>query len=176
MIPPGVAKWATSLTGKLVLCLITLAIVAGLGWKLYSIPYKAGQADNQKKWDASVERGKKEVARLQQAANKVTVKVETKYVDRVQVIREKANAIEVVREVFVPADSGSLPGAFRLFYDAALAGTVPDPARIPDAAPVPIAAVADTHARNAEKCLIAYATVEGWQAWATGQMKANPGK
>lgn len=174
MIHPKVAEWAASLTGKLVLGLIALAIVAALGWKLYSIPYKAGQANTQAKWDASVERGRIEIDRLKSEAGKVTIKTETVYVDRVKTIREKANAIEVVREVFVPADSGNLPGAFRLFYDAALAGTVPDAARIADAAPVPIATVADTHARNAEKCLIAYATVGAWQGWARQQQRANP--
>lgn len=167
------AAWAATLTGKVVLAVVALTILAGLGWKLYSIPYKAGQADTQKKWDASIERGRKEVERLKQQQVVVTTKVETVYVDRVKTIREKADAIEVVREVFVPADSGSLPGAFRLFYDAALAGTVPDASRIADAAPVPIAAVADTHARNAEKCLIAYETVDAWQEWARAQQKLN---
>lgn len=123
----------------------------------------------QDKWDESVERGKREVARLTAEAGKVTVKVETQFVDRVKVVREKARAIETVREVFVPVDSGSLPGAFRLFYDGAITGTVPDPAGIPDAAPVPVTDVADTHAANIEKCRIAYATVEGWQEWATAQ-------
>lgn len=174
MIPPRVAAWAASLTGKLVLGMIALAIVAGLGWKLYSIPFKAGQTSTQAKWDASVERGRQEVDRLKAAAGRVTIKTETVYVDRVKTIREKANAIEVVREVFVPADSGTLPGAFRLFYDAAIAGAVPDAAGITNAAPVPIATVADTHARNSEKCLIAYATVTAWQDWARQQQKANP--
>lgn len=174
MIPPVVAKWSASLTGKLVLGLIALALIGWMGRALYNIPYKAGQASTQAKWNASVERGRQEVDRLKAAAGKVTIKTETVYVDRVKTIREKANAIEVVREVFVPVDSGNLSGGFRLFYDAALAGAVPDAAGIADAAPVPIAAVADTHARNAEKCLIAYATVEAWQDWARQQQKANP--
>lgn len=145
-----------------------LALV-GAGWLYGQHQFNAGQADRQKDWDASVERGKQEVARLTAAAGRVTVKVETKTVKKIVTIKEKARAIETVREVFVPVDSGSLPGGFRLFYDAAITGSIPDTASITDAAPVPIADVADTHAANTEKCLIAYETVAGWQEWATAQ-------
>lgn len=136
--------------------------------------YNAGQADVQAKWDAQKAKDAAEIERLKAEAGKVTVRVETKYVDRVKTIREKGEAIVQVREVFVPVDSGYLSGGFRLFYDAALEGTVPDPARIPDAAPVPIADVADAHAHNAKFCRIAYATVEAWQEWATEQNRLNP--
>lgn len=147
------------------------AVIAllGAGWLYGQHQFDAGQADRQKDWDASVERGKQEVSRLTAAAGRVTVKVETRTVEKIVTIQEKARAIETVREVFVPVDSGTLPGGFRLFYDAALTGSVPDPASIPGAAPVPIADVADTHAHNAELCRIAYATVEGWQSWAAEQ-------
>jgi hypothetical protein len=128
-----------------------------------------GKHGVQADWDASVARGRAEVARLTSEAGKVTVKYQTKTVEKIVTIREKARAIETVREVFVPVDSGTLPGGFRLFYDAALTGAIPDPASITDAAPVPIADVADTHARNAELCRIAYATVDGWQSWAAEQ-------
>lgn len=131
--------------------------------------FDAGQADRQKEWDASIERGRAEVARLTSEAGKVTVRTETKVVEKIVTIKEKARAIETVREVFVPVDSGSLPGGFRLFYDAAITGSIPDTASITDAASVPIADVADTHAKNAELCRIAYATVEGWQSWAAAQ-------
>lgn len=133
-----------------------------------------GKKGVQAEWDASVERGRAEVARLTSEAGKVTVRTETKVVEKIITIREKARAIETVREVFVPVDSGSLPGGFRLFYDAALTGSIPDTASIADAAPVPITDVADTHARNAELCHIAYATVEGWQSWAAEQSRLNP--
>lgn len=145
-----------------------IALVA-CGWWYGQAQYDAGQAETQAQWDASVERGRQEVARLTEAAGKVTVKVETRTVEKIVTIREKARAIETVRQVFVPVDSGSLPGAFRLFYDAAITGSIPDAAGIADAAPVSIADVADTHARNAELCRIAYATVDGWQSWAAEQ-------
>jgi hypothetical protein len=150
-----------------------IALVAG-GWLYGNYRYHAGEDARQAQWDAAVERGKKEVARLTEAAGKVTVRVETKTVEKIVHIQGKARVIEKVREVFVPTDSGSLPGGFRLFYNAAIEGSVPDTASITDAAPVPIADVADTHAANTEKCHIAYATVAGWQEWASEQAKLNP--
>jgi hypothetical protein len=146
----------------------------GAGWYYGHTRYNAGQADVKAKWDKSVARGKTEVERLKKEAGEVTVRVETKYIDRVKVVREKGEAIVQVREVFVPVDSGYLSGGFRLFYDSALQGAIPDPAGIPDAAPVPVADVADTHAHNAQLCRIAYATVEGWQEWASEQKRLNP--
>lgn len=150
-----------------------LAIVAVLGYAGVRI-YDAGQADIQKDWDASVARGLIEVAKLKEKQVVVTTKIETVYVDRVRTIREKGDAIETVREVFVPADSGNIGGGFRLFHDAAVTGVIPESASILDAAPVPVADLADTIATNYERCHVAYATVEGLQDWILEQQKVNP--
>lgn len=150
-----------------------LALVAVLGYAGVRI-YGAGQADTKKDWDASVARGIIEVAKLKEKQVVVTTKVETVYVDRVTTIREKGDAIEVVREVFVPADSGNIGGGFRLFHDAAVTGVIPESASILDAAPVPVADLADTIATNYERCHVAYATVEGLQDWILEQQKVNP--
>ena len=150
-----------------------LALVAVLGYAGVRI-YGAGQADTKKDWDASVARGVIEVAKLKEKQVVVTTKVETVYVDRVTTIREKGDAIEVVREVFVPADSGNIGGGFRLFHDAAVTGVIPESASILDAAPVPVADLADTIATNYERCHVAYATVEGLQDWILEQQKVNP--
>ena len=146
------------------------ALVTYLGFR----GYDAGQEDIQKKWDASVARGIIEVEKLKKKQVVVTTKVETKYLTKTVTIREKARAIETVREVFVPVDSGSLPGGFRLFYDAAITGVIPEAASILDAAPVPVADVADTLASNYERCHVAYATVEGLQDWILEQQRLNP--
>lgn len=149
--------------------LLALAVIAA-GWWVYN----AGKESTQKKWDASVARGIIEVEKLKKKQVVVTTRVETKYLTKTVTIREKARAIETVREVFVPVDSGNLGGGFRLFYDAAITGAIPEAASITDAAPVSVADVADTHARNSELCRIAYATVEGWQEWAGEQERLNP--
>lgn len=154
---------------------VAVFCLAGI-WLYGRYQYQQGQEQVKAEWAASVERGKKEVERLKSEAGKVTVKTEIKYVDRLKTIREKGETIVKVREVFVPIDSGYLSGGFRLFYNAAIEGTVPDAAGIPNAAPVAVTDVADTHAYNTQQCRIAYATVEGWQEWATEQMKVNPGE
>ena len=85
--------------------LMAAAVVMVLWWA-----YAAGKESVQKDWDASVARGVIEVAKLKEKQVVVTTKIETVYVDRVKTIREKGDAIEVVREVFVPADSGDIGG------------------------------------------------------------------
>jgi hypothetical protein len=146
-----------------------LAVLALLWWV-----YAQGKESVQKDWDAAVARGVIEVAKLKEKQVVVTTKVETVYVDRVTTIREKGDAIEVVREVFVPADSGNIGGGFRLFHDAAVTGVIPESASILDAPPVPVTDLADTLASNYERCHVAYATVEGLQDWIREQQRLNP--
>ncbi len=148
---------------------LALAAIGGYSWWVYD----AGRDSVQAKWDAANVKSQAEIMRLREAAGKVTTKIEYRTVEKVRTIHEKGDTIIRYRDRFVPADSGMLPGGFRLFYDAAIKNTVPDPARIPDAAPVPVTDVADTHAANAKLCNIAYATVAGWQAWAQEQEALN---
>jgi len=150
--------------------IVVMLAVIGLLWWVYA----QGRESVQKDWDAAVARGVIEVAKLKEKQVVVTTKVETVYVDRVKTIREKGDAIETVREVFVPVASGDLGGGFRLFHDAAVTGIVPESASISDAAPVPVTDVADTLASNYERCHVAYATVEGLQDWITEQKRLNP--
>ena len=161
---------ALLLLRKYWLHLVALAAVITLLWWVYA----QGKESVQKDWDASVARGLIEVAKLKEKQVVVTTKVETVYVDRVKTIREKGDAIETVREVFVPVDSGSLGGGFRLFHDAAVTGFIPESASIADAIPVPVTDVADTLAANYERCHVAYATVEGLQDWIREQQRLNP--
>lgn len=153
--------WATLLAAVILAVALRMTFVAGMDKR-------------QAEWDASVERGKAIVEELKLQRGTVTTITETKIVERIKVVREQAKALETVREVFVPVDSGYLNGGFRLFYDAAITGTIPDPAEIPSAAPVAVTDVASTHAVNAERCRIAYETVAGWETWASEQCKLNP--
>lgn len=161
-------KWAY-------LVIAAVIVAALIGWVQY-IKHEArneGRAEVQQKWDASVERGKKIVADLREKAGKVTVRTEIEYRDREKVIYAQGREREVVRTVFVPTDSGMLSGGFRLYHDAAATNGIPDPAGIPNAAPVPVADVADTIDANYEKAHVCYATVEAWQKWAREQCKLN---
>lgn len=152
---------------------IALALV-GAGLFYGHTRYNAGQADTQAKWDKSVEKGKAEVARLKEAAGKVTVRVETKYIDRVKTIREKADAIVREVKVFVPVGSCDLPGGFRLLHDAAAQGAIPDPTGIPDAAPVDAQTVASTVAGNYGTCHETAQRLISLQEWVSEQAKVNP--
>lgn len=153
---------------------IVLVLALAFGYNRWAEGLRdEGRAEVQAEWDASVERGKREIAELKAKAEKVTVRTEIKYVDRVKTIREKGDVI--VKEVtkFVPVDSGYLSGGFRVFHDAAVENRVPDPSKISDAAPTAVTDVATTVAENYEKCHVAYARVEAWQSWAKEQCSLN---
>ena len=136
--------------------------------------FNAGQADVQGKWNASIARGKAEVERLKAEAGKVTVKVETKYLDRIQTIKVKGDTIVQKVPVYVPADLPDLPGGWRLLHDAAAEGAVPDPANEPDAAPVSPQTAASTVASNYTQCLATAEQLRGLQEWVTEQKRLNP--
>lgn len=162
---------------KAAIAIVLLAVLAVFGWRIHAYGearYEAGQAATQAEWDKAIERGRKEVERLRTAAGKVTVRTEIQYRDRVKVIREKGDAIVREVPVFVPAGS-VLPGGFRLFHDAAAAnGAVPDPAAIPDAAPVDAQAVAGTVADNYATYHEVAERLTSLQDWVMAQCRANP--
>lgn len=151
---------------------IALALVAA-GLLYGHTRFNAGQASTQAKWDKSIERGKAEVSRLKAAASTVTVKVETKYVDRVKTIREKADVLVREVKVFVPDGSCALPGGFRLHHDAAAEGSIPDPAGIADAAPVDPQTAAVTIAGNYATCHETGQRLSSLQEWVQKQCETN---
>ncbi len=161
---------AYALTGLLVLVAIAAPI------KRYGDGRHAdGKAEVQAKWDASVERGRKEVERLKAEAGKVTVRTEVQYIDRVKVIKEKGDAIVREVPVFVPAGSPDLPGGFRLLHDAAAAnGPVPEAAGIAHAAAVPAQTAAATIAGNYASAHETAQRLTSLQEWVRAQCRANP--
>jgi len=163
---------------KAAIALALVVLLALAGWKVHSYGtarYKAGQANVQAEWDKSREAGRKEVERLRNAANRVTVRTETVYVDRVRTIREKGN--EIVRNVpvYVPAGSPDLPGGFRLLHDAAAANEpVPASPGVADAAPVTAQAATVTVAANYAIAAENSARLTGLQDWVRQQCQSNP--
>lgn len=157
---------------------ILLAAVFAGGWAAYNhaieVGRQLGAAEVKGKWDVERAAMREEIEALKLTQGKITTIVETQYVDRVKVIREKGQTIiEKVTE-YVPIDAPALPGGFRLLHDAAASGSaLPDPAGIPDAAPVPAQELAVTVAENYATCRANAAAVEAWQDWATEQAKAT---
>ncbi len=151
-----------------------LLILLAAGWYYGHVRYNAGQADVQTKWDESIARGKAEVERLTKEAGKVTVRVETKYVDRVKTIREKGETIVQKVPVYISSDLPELPGAWRVYHDAAATNTVPGASREADAAPVAPVDAAATVAANYTQCLAVAEQLTGLQEWVNEQRKLNP--
>lgn len=87
--------------------------------------YLEGGIANEQTWRAKVEEQKTEIAELKQKQAETTVKVVTEYVDRVKIVKEKADVI--VREVpkyITQADNDRcvLPDSVRMLHDAAVQG------------------------------------------------------
>ena len=163
---------------KAAIALALVALLALAGWKVHSYGsarYKAGQADVQAKWDKANAKAQAEIARLREAAGKVTVRTETVYVDRVRTIREKGNDIIRNVPVYVPAGSPDLPAGFRVLHDAAAANSpIPASPGITDAAPVSAQAAAATVAANYAIAAENAARLTGLQDWVRQQCQSNP--
>jgi len=163
---------------KAVIALALVAVLAMAGWKVHSYGqarYKAGQADVQAKWDKANAKAQAEIARLREAAGKVTVRTETVYVDRVRTIREKGNDIIRNVPVYVPAGSPDMPAGFRVLHDAAAANSpIPASPGSADAAPASAQAVAATVAANYAIAAENAARLTSLQDWVRQQCRANP--
>ena len=94
----------------------------------------------------------------------------TKYVDRVQIVQGRTQEIIKEIKVYVKDDSNTyLSGGFRLLHDGAVYNELPDPARIVDEAPVSVADVAETVARNYGICEETKTTLQALQSWVREQ-------
>ena len=100
----------------------------------------------------------------------VSDKTVTEYVDRVQIVQGKSREIIKEVKVYVKDDSNTyLSGGFRLLHDSAVNNELPDPARIVDEAPVSVADVAETVARNYGICEETKTTLQALQSWVREQ-------
>ena len=98
----------------------------------------------------------------------VSDKTVTEYVDRIQIVQGKSR--EIIKEVKVYVqDNCTLSGGFRLLHDSAVNNELPDPARIVDEAPVSVADVAETVARNYGICEETKTTLQALQSWVREQ-------
>lgn len=133
--------------------------------------FSAGVEQNEARHRAIELKLQKRIAEEKAKSDVATARIVTRVEYRTKIVRERGATI--VKEVprYVPLDSCPLPGGFRVLHDAAAAGVLPDPARIPDAAPVPAQAVAGTVAGNYAACeetaatycgLIEYGLAHGW--------------
>lgn len=134
-----------------------LLALAALAAALLGFGWVKGADHVQDEWDAAISKQALQVADVKVAQAEATVKVITKYVDRVKVVRETGDTILKEVPVYVPAEADAacvVNHGFVRLHDAAVAGRLPESTRSADAAPAGIAlsAVAGTVADNYGRC------------------------
>jgi hypothetical protein len=115
--------------------------------------YMEGGIATQEKWEAKVAEVKLEMAQKETASVETTVKVVTKYVNKVQIVKEKGNDIIKQVPVYITKDADTkcdVPTGFVVLHDSASRNEVPDATRKVDAttSTVKISGVAETVVDN----------------------------
>lgn len=154
--------------------IIALAVVVLLGGT-----YAKGRRDSTAAHEArAVKQALLQAQKRVELQQKIDTLAETLEVTRVQ--REvvvKTILKEVPRYVKdAPAqcaDTGLHAPGFRVLYDAAVTGRVPDPASVADAAPVSAADAAPTILENTAGCNENAAKIDAWQAYANTVKQHN---
>jgi hypothetical protein len=131
-----------------------------------------GASRVQARWDASIERGKVIVKDLKAGQNKLTVRVETKYIDRWRTIHEKGDTITKLVPQYIPSGTCDLPAGFRVLHDNAVSSTIPQPSELTNAAPVSVAEATSTVTENYTTCNAAISDLAGLREWLEGQQQA----
>jgi len=154
----------------LAIALLAVALV-GFGWV-------KGAGHVQGKWDAAISKQSTQVASVKVKQAEAATGVVIKYVDRVQVVRQKGADIIKEVPVYVPAQADAacvLSRGFVRLHDAAATGSVPDPAGSADAAPAGIAlsAVAGSVAENYQRCHENAEQLIALQSWVVEMGKAS---
>jgi hypothetical protein len=146
------------------LALALLAIAStGFGWV-------KGASHVQAQWDAAIARQTLQIATVRQHQAEATVKVVTRYVDRVRVVREKDDAIIKEVPVYVPVQADAacrINRGFVRLHDAAAANDLPEPAGDADAAAsgIALSAVAATVTDNYRICHENAEQLRALQGW-----------
>lgn len=144
----------------------------------YMVAYERGSSHVQKLWDAQKIRDAKDIAKLVEKQTVVTTQVVTQYVDRVQVVHEKAQVITKEVPVYVTqADDArcTINNGFVSVWNAANANA-PLPATangINEAASgVKLSDVATQHSNEAEYVHQLEEQLTALQAWVKAQQEA----
>lgn len=134
-----------------------LLALAALGIALVSFGWLNGASHVQAQWDAATAAQQLAMAEVQIRQAEATVQVVTKYVDRIQVVREKGDTLIQEIPVYVPVQADAACTVHRGFvslHNAAAAGELPESARDADAPAegLALSAVATTVVSNYQTC------------------------
>ncbi len=94
--------------------------------------YMEGGVSNQEKWEARVAEVKLEMAKKEAASAEASTKVVTKYITKVEVVKEKGDQIakQIPNLISATADGQCvIPNGFVLLHDSASRNEVPDTSR-----------------------------------------------
>jgi hypothetical protein len=135
--------------------------------------YVQGSAHVTAKWNAQKAATAAAVATVQAKQADVTTQVVTKYVDRVQVVREQGKTITQQVTKYVPLSAPALPYGFRVLHDAAATGMpLPDSAIGLDGPAVAAADAASTVVANYTDCRAEYEKLKSLQDWVQSEQAA----
>jgi hypothetical protein len=149
---------------------LTLVGFVGIFACLFPIPYKSivqvlsiavlsfslymeGGISNQAAWELKVKEAEAKVAKKETAAAETTVKVVTKYVNKIQVVKEAGDVIYKEIPIYITKNDDSkcaVPNGFVMLHDSASRNEVPSTTRTVDArtSEVKISDVAGTVVEN----------------------------
>lgn len=137
--------------------------------------FLCGGLANEASWQLKVAKTNAEIAELKAKSEKVSTKVVTKYIDRIQVVKEKGN--EIVKYVNKESDAKcELPNSFVVLHDAAAKNELPDSTRASNAgaSEVKLSGATTTIIQNYGTCWEIREQLKSLQEWVTEQKKLNP--
>ena len=143
--------------------------------------YMEGGIATQEKWEAKVAEVKLEMAKKETASAEVTTKVVTKYINKVQIVKEKGNEIIKQVPVYITKDADTkcdVPTGFVMLHDSASRNEVPDPTRKVDGTTsnVKISGVAETVVENYTTYHQVAEQLRSLQEWIKEQQKVYGSK
>jgi hypothetical protein len=138
--------------------------------------YMEGGISNQEKWEAKVAEAKLEMAQKETASAEATTKVVTKYVTKIQIVKEKGDVIikEVPKYITKESDAKCpIPNAFVVLHDSASKNEVPDATRLANegTSDTKLSTVTETVVGNYSICHQNAEQLKALQDWVREQQK-----
>lgn len=160
------AAWLaiSAVTSKLPWWLWTGAILAVGVWWWGEHNYNKGVADTKQEF-SNVHAG---VVTLQ---NKITVRVEKEYIDRVQTVYKQGKTIIKEVPLHIPS-TDFITSGWRVLYNSAVQGVIPDATAKSDDRPVPLRQAAEVAVTNLTTCRAEIAKLASLQSWVRQQQEA----
>ena len=139
-----------------------------------------GGLSNEDKWQLKVKEMQAQIAQTEKAGAEASVKIVTKYVDRVQIVKEKGDAIVQKIPEYISKESDAkctIPNGFVVLHDAAAKGEVPDSSRDSNeaASGIALSSVGKTVTQNYTICHQTEEQLKALQEWVRTQEKIYNG-